>query len=164
MACANPAMLTFVASVMSKCKRPGTGDAGSGEEPHEGPERTLQSHHRQVRLGCDVPLIGSGKNWSTAPPSTQGQGGKAGAVPGHGPAGATWPNTNKSGCGCWFLSLPQLWLENANHWRTIARLHAGVPVTKACWGFHGPAMEIPTPPKRSYSAWRRCAFETVERP
>lgn len=44
--------------------------------------------------------------------------------------------------------------EKPNYWRAITRLYAGVPVTKACWEFPGPAMEMPTPP-----SWR-CAFET----
>ena len=36
--------------------------------------------------------------------------------------------------------------ENANYWRAITRLDAGVPVTKACWGFHDPAIKYRTPP------------------
>ena len=62
--------------------------------------------------------------------------------------------------GASFMVAP-LWHQNANHWRAVTRLDAGVPVTKACWGFPRPAMEMPTPPKRLYSAWRRCPLDTV---
>ncbi|MGC2320747.1 MAG: hypothetical protein WA615_30350, partial [Bradyrhizobium sp.] len=44
-------------------------------------------------------------------------------------------------------------------WRLITRLHAGVPVTMACGGFHGPAMKYRTPPSvgvrlAAFGHWR----------